>query len=403
MPETSWLQGTSPAFRLMIATSWLAPASWQDKQEEAIREAIGADPDWKEYVRLVDRHRTPALSWAALKRVPELKIPQPAKQELQKRSDACRMQAIRHSLQLAEVLKAFNRAGIPAMPFKGPILSHDLYGDIGLRQSKDLDLAVASTDLRWAQACLEDLGWRMDSDYLSLSPRQWESFLRHDHHLGFVHPRGDYALELHWRSRILERQDQITSRWARSIPSIWHGCTHQSLNPIDWVLDLSSHGGEHAWFRAKWLGDLARIHAEGSVDWEAVLGEAQRSGQERALLACLRLLKDVYGLPLPGLPGNPWKDLPSFLIDRPLHALKTPEEPTVPGVPATLPERFRVSRYNRLLLPQKTWRESLAELVYHRQDFKTLRLPDSLFWAYAPLRPILWLWRRVLRRRPANR
>ena len=66
MPESSWLEATSPAFRLMIATSWLAPDSWMDRQKLAIRQAIEAGPDWTEYIRLVDRHRTPALSWAAL-------------------------------------------------------------------------------------------------------------------------------------------------------------------------------------------------------------------------------------------------------------------------------------------------------------------------------------------------
>src|ERR1039458_7599315 len=126
MPEASWLQNASSAFRLMIASSWLAPASWQDKQEHAIREAIGAGIDWMEYIRLVDRHRTPALSWAALSRVPGLQIPEPAKQELQKRSDSCRMQAVRDSLKLAGVLKGFHSAGIPAMTMKGPILSLEL-------------------------------------------------------------------------------------------------------------------------------------------------------------------------------------------------------------------------------------------------------------------------------------
>jgi hypothetical protein len=29
-----------------------------------------------------------------------------------------------------------------------------------------------------------------------------------------------------------------------------------------------------------------------------------------------------------------------------------------------------------------------------------LRLPDRLFWAYAPLRPFLWVWRHIPRRRP---
>ena len=80
MLNSQWLQSASPAFRLMIATSWLAPDSWQKNQEEAIREAIGAGMDWMDYIRLVDRHRTPALSWAALKRVPGLEIPEPARQ-----------------------------------------------------------------------------------------------------------------------------------------------------------------------------------------------------------------------------------------------------------------------------------------------------------------------------------
>ncbi len=405
MPETSWLQSASPAFRLMIATSWLAPASWQEKQEQAIREAIqaiGAGVDWMEYLRLVDRHRTPALSWAALRRVPGLEIPEPAKKELQRRSDACRMQAIRNSLKLVGVLKGFHSAGIPVMSVKGPILSLELYGDVGLRHSHDLDLAVKPEDLAKAQACLENMGWSLDATWFPLSPRQWESCLQHEHHLSFVYPHGDCLLELHWRTR-WELKGQTTDRWARSIPGVWQGCSYKAMNPIDQVLYLCSHGGGHGWFRAKWIGDLARIHSEGRMDWQAVLGQASRTGQERVLLASLLLLQDVFGLPVPDFPGNPWKDLPSFLIAHPIHSLKIPEEPAALGTLAKVREQFRLIRYERLAVPQTTGRDHLAELTYRRADFQVLRLPDRLYWAYAPLRPFLWVWRRVLRRRPANR
>jgi hypothetical protein len=402
MPETSWLQSASPAFRLMIATSWLAPASWQEKQEQAIREAIGAGVDWMEYLRLVDRHRTPALSWAALRQVPGLVIPEPAKQELQRRSEACRMQAVKHSLLLAGVLKGFHRAGIPVMTLKGPLLSLELYGDVGLRHSHDLDLMVKPEDLARAQACLENMGWRQDAAWFPLSPRQWENLLRHEHELHFVHPHGGCLLELHWRAQ-WELKGQTNDRWAGSVPGVWQGCLHITMSPIDQVLYLCSHGGVHGWFRAKWIGDLARIHAEGRMDWQAVFGRASRTGQERALLACLRLLQDVYGLPVQDLPGNPWKNLPSFLITRPLHDLKGPEDPAAFGALARIRGHFRLIRYERLAVPQKTGRDLLAESAYCREDFQVLRLPDSLFWAYAPLRPILWLWRRVLRRRSANR
>ena len=402
MRENSWLQSVTPAFRLTIATSWLAPAGWQEHQEKAIREAIRAGVDWSEYLRLVDRHRTPALSWAALKRVPGLEIPEPARRELQKRSDACRMQAARHSLKLVEVLRGFNRAGISVMILKGPLLSLELYGDMGLRQSWDLDLACAPRDIPKAQACLEAIGWRFDSGYFPLTPRQWEAALRYDHHIGFVHSNGGLFLELHWRSS-WETTAETAAKWVRSNPSEWQGCSYLAMNSVDLLSYLCSHGGIHAWFRAKWLGDLARIYCENRVDWNAVLDEARRTGQDRAVLASLCLLDQLYRLPLPCLCGNPWEDLPSLLIELPLHDLRDPEEPEMGVSLASIRKRLRVSRYTKLLLPQETWRDSLSRILYCRESFRMIRLPDGLYWAYAPLRPVLWLWRWVLRNKPADK
>ncbi len=396
MRRTDWLRKTSPAFRLMIATSWLAPDSWQKNQENAIREAIEAGPNWAEYLRLVDRHRTPALSWAALGRVPGLEIPEPAKQELQKRSDACRMQAIRHCLQLAIILKAFNRAGIPVMPLKGPILSLELYGDVGLRQAYDLDLAVTLGDIGRAQACLNELGWRLDSSYVPMTPRQWERLWRTEAHLGLIHSQADCVLELHWRSQ-WDPPGLTSARWARSIPSVWQGCSYQAMNSIDQVLDLCNHGGRHAWGRAKWLGDLARIHAEGRMDWQAALDQARNAEQEKPLLICLQLLHIVHGLPLPPLQGNPWEKLLPFLINTPLSALEDSKDPAALGPLDELCGFFRLACYEKLALPRRSWRESLAQIVYSHQDLGLLRLPDSLFWAYVPLRPILWAWRKFSR------
>jgi hypothetical protein len=396
MAETDWLRGTSPAFRLVIATSWLAPESWQKNQEAAICQAIEAGPDWTEYLSLVDRHRTPALSWAALKRVPGLTIPESARKGLQERSDGCRLQAVRHSLIQAGILKAFDCAGIPAITLKGTILSLDLYGDLGLRQSNDLDLVVIPDDIDRAQACLESMGWRLDSTYFPMTPRQMEILRQAEHHLGFVHMERGGVLELHWRNH-WDMPDDHASVWARRVVTVWQGYSYQVLNPIDLVLYLCGHGGHHAWFRAKWLGDMARIHTQGRLDWEAVFEHARSTGQERPLLACLKLLNIVHGLPLPDLRGNPWKNLPSFLVKSPLRALKASKDPMAHGNLELLPQprRLRLFRYGRLALPRRTWREHLSELTYCRDDFRVLRLPDSLIWAYAPLHPILWAWTRL--------
>ena len=43
MRKADWLEGASPAFRLAIATSWLAPDSWRQNQERAIRKLLRRD------------------------------------------------------------------------------------------------------------------------------------------------------------------------------------------------------------------------------------------------------------------------------------------------------------------------------------------------------------------------
>jgi hypothetical protein len=376
----------------MIATSWLPPAGCMEQYRESIRAAFSADVDWDEYLSLVERHRTPALSWAALKLVAELDIPEAVKAELKRRSDVCRMQAVLYSMKLTEALKSFDRAAIPVMTFKGPTLSTELYGDLGLRHSRDLDLAVAREDLRRAQACLEELGWRLDPTWFSLSPRQWQSFLAQEHSLNFAHPGAGCQLELHWRNQ-WDTRATTAARWARSIPSVWQGCPYRSMHPIDLVLYLCIHGGEHAWFRAKWLGDLARIYADGKVNWAAAFDEARKTGQNRGLLAALRLLEQVYGFALPRLPEDAWERLPAVLVNFPLQALEGPDPFAAHVSLTTMRHRLRMGRYERLLLPRKAWRESLAYLLYRRENFRELPLPDRLFWAYAPLHPVLWLWR----------
>ena len=392
MPETSWLMSTSSAFRLMIATSWLAPDSWRERQEQAIREALDAGPDWNEYLQLVDRHGTPGLSWAALGRVAGIVLPELVRQELQKRSDGCRKQAIVDCLLLGDVLKRLNRAGIPAMPLKGQVLSFALYQDVGLRFSRDLDVEVERENIEKAQACIESKQWELESTFFPLSPLQWQSFLRNEQHINFVHSQTGRTLELHWRNQ-WETPEATSARWARSVAAVWQGRSIHVMNPCDMALYLCSHGGHHAWFRAKWLGDLARAHSLGLLDWDAALIEARRGKHERVLRVGIFLLDQLYGLAVPHLPVDARMDRPSPLIETPLQALKDPEVPAFRTDPASLLYRLRMSRYQRLLRPQKAWRESLSELFYQREDFRMLSIPDRFFWAYKLLRPVLWIWR----------
>lgn len=378
----------------MIATSWLAPTKWQQHQQERIQIAISQEPDWNEYLYLVKRHDTPALSLAALRCLSRPSVPDFVLHELQHRDHSSRSRAILQCLELAKILKAFNRAQIPVIPLKGPILSAQLYGDIGLRSSNDLDIAIRAADIDRGLSCLMELGYRLDPLLANLTPAQWKKIVSMHDDLSFFQEHNQTELELHSHIRP-DGQDQDDARWGRSIQTAWQGSFYQALDPIDQVLYLCCHGGYHAWFRAKWLGDLARIFASLQIDWAIVRNRAIITGEETSLVASLQLLHIVHGLPLPGFAEFVGTSLPGILLDGPLHALSLSREPPEHGPLHLLRDLHYSIRYPGLTSHRKPLRRTFADLFYCRKDYGVLQLPDGLFWAYAPLRPFLFVWRKL--------
>lgn len=397
MRENEWLAGRSPALRLALATCVLAPDDWRDRQEDSIRAICAEGPNWTEFLQLVDRHRTPALSWAALKRVQGLEIPAKIATDLQKRSDECRIQALLHFQMLINILKGFDRNGISAMPLKGPLLSLEIYGDVGLRQSKDLDIAVRLENLPEAEKCLRAMGWARTREDASLSKRQWEFCVLHEYHLTYLQPGQHSQLELHW-STSWDTAALTARRWARSIQSEWNGCRYRAMSPIDLVLFLCNHGCDHAWTRAKWLGDLVRITMAAKVDWNEVMAEARIQRQERTILLCLRLLTEIFGIPLPDEVVQEVGALPSGLLDKSRRELSHDVDYPSRDSLSRLGENLRSAGYRRQLRPYRPIRKSFVEFAICRFDFNVLQLPDRLFWLYAPLRPFLWTWRQMGKR-----
>ena len=398
MRESDWLEGTSPAFRLTIATSWLAPDALREHQEKAIGEAVADGPDWAEYLRLVDRHMVPVTSWILLGQIPRIAVPEPVKQHLRKLSDACRIRAVGQCANLVNVLRSFNRAGIAAMPLKGQVLSSQLYEDVGFRQSSDLDIAVAEEDTERARGCLLSTGWQLDPALHGLNSRQWDSLFRHEHDISFVHPLTGCNLELHWRNH-WETPDATRSLWARSTQSVWRDCLIRVMSPSDLTLYLCRHGGEHAWNCAKWVGDLARAHCTKLLEWNLAMEEARKYHQENTMLTGMCLLNTLYKFPQSEFPSIPQQTKLSPLIKIPLCAIGEPDEQPVRTGLKSLRNNLRKRIYVNRLWSGRPLKDRLSEIFYSREDFKMLPLPESLFWLYTPLRPVLWFWRWVRQNR----
>jgi hypothetical protein len=62
--------------------------------------------------------------------------------------------------ELARVLDALAGKDVDAIPIKGPVLALKAYGDLGLREFRDLDFLIRDQDVRTTRAVLRDLGYK---------------------------------------------------------------------------------------------------------------------------------------------------------------------------------------------------------------------------------------------------
>ena len=65
--------------------------------------------------------------------------------------------------EMEQVSKLFTENHIPLLFLKGPVIAADIYGDISLRTSKDLDILISITHVEKAEKLLLSLGYEKES------------------------------------------------------------------------------------------------------------------------------------------------------------------------------------------------------------------------------------------------
>ncbi len=157
-----------------------------------------APVDWKEVHRLCKAHRISPVAYRVL-----LKCEPPSpwadilKNEL-KRMAIHSMEKAKETTRLVSLLRSH---GLVAFPYKGVAFSLLFYGDIGLRESGDIDLIVDPTELPLVNDILKADGYLPDEeDFVRFLG--WERFTRtrRGYNLKKLDRRGlPIHLELHWR------------------------------------------------------------------------------------------------------------------------------------------------------------------------------------------------------------
>jgi Uncharacterised nucleotidyltransferase len=155
-------------------------------------EALSGVVDFGRFVSLAARQRLlPLAAMRAQEMLPAARDPR-WRVELSRLLEASRRRGELLEQVVLGLLAALDRAGIGAMPLKGPLLARSIYGNPGLRPASDVDILVAPDRLESAVALAQEMGYAPPRD-----PVLNDGYPVLHYHLD--HGSSLPPLELHWR------------------------------------------------------------------------------------------------------------------------------------------------------------------------------------------------------------
>ncbi|PIH59788.1 nucleotidyltransferase family protein [Paenibacillus sp. LK1] len=349
------------------------------------------DMDWQLFLQLAHHHRLYSVLYLKIKELYSAVIPAFVVENLRQQYTTNTFRMLHLTAEMEQVCGAFRERGIRNITLKGPALAHDLYGDISLRTSKDLDILIPFDDVEFAEEILESLGYESKEGKRTPTVSSWKW---REHHICYKHPVKRTQVEIHWRlNPDSGRETDFELLWKRSRFSTYTQTPVRMLEREDLWAYLVTHGARHGWFRLRWLLDIDQMIRNMPLDVKKV---------ERRLKAEGRLSIGSQAL-----------HLASVLLDTPLDANYLALLSSHERVGEKLARRGIVFMNEMIESPAdvKSYRSYLFALRSTRQklfffierlypstwDVDQLPLPRSLHFLYFPLRPFLWFWRRIKR------
>jgi Uncharacterised nucleotidyltransferase len=364
--------------------------------------------DWDYLTRIANFHGVLPLLYQSLNQICPDAVP-PVRMKFLR--DCFQFNAKRNLYLMAVLLKlltALKNNGIDAIPFKGAVLGHSIYGNVALRQFADLDILVHRKDLAGAGEILRLQGFAYTSsvdeiDDESTIPSngcqaEKVTALRDNYHV-FVRDDGKVRVDLQWRMthELFSFSLDSENLWNRVQDVSLGGALVSTFDNETLLLILCAHGCKHSWQRLKWICDVAQlIEATEPKDRLPLIQRTLTENHSRRIVyAGLLLAHEILGAALPAKAVSEIRSDSSLksVLSSVRNALFA-ESPRAPS------KRQRVVFYLKIM---ESWGERLGYCgqYLHQQVNSTfapfaptsieralLPLPKGLGFLYYGLRPL---------------
>jgi len=264
-------------------------------KDRRVAEILTAGVDWGYLQETAIQHGIVPLLYRRLKGGMADLVPSDELSTLKTLFQETAIRNLQMTQNLLKTLDLLDSSGIEVIPFKGPMLAVQAYGDLSLRSYRDLDILVHVNDLSRAYQILTDQGYTLTGPGMRSIERKLGFLDKKDIRFSFC----EEILEVHWK--IIERlysvpleMDQI---WDRSLAVFINDRKVKTMSPDDMVNVLCFHGFKHGWKSLNWLADLIyTISNNPQIKWQEVFVRAETMGLKRITLIGLFLVHKYGGI-----------------------------------------------------------------------------------------------------------
>lgn len=335
--------------------------------------------DWDSLLRDAERHGVATLLHTQLARLPVSPLPADCKSLLERLRRENVQRGLRLTAVLIELMELFGSSGLTALPYKGPTLSAQIYGDPALREAVDLDILLPERDARKAHPLLMQHGFSPIRPYGAAIQNQLFCYRAE---VGLV--REEVLVELQWRlaPRYFSVDLDIPAIASRATTVSLGGRQTPVMSAEDNLLALSIHAAKHLWSSLKWVVDIDLfLRRNPALDRLTLMERSRRSGTLRILLTTLALAQELLATPLPT------EVMKQIQADREVPAIVgTALALVAAGQEPTEVQHHRLMlRLRERLMDRLTY---LARLSYQptESEWDAIALPAGLQWLYFGVR-----------------
>ena len=186
---------------------------------------------------------------------------------------------------------------------KGVVLSHQCYGDIGIRECRDIDLLINQQDIEKTNNNLIALGYKL----IETNKLNSNLYKKYYHHLSYFNTAKKIMIELHWRPFSIDSffPENDFSKINKKI--IVNNHEISVFDNEHNLVYLCMHGSLHMFSELIWILDVAKFISTQDIDWNKIQQISKQWKIERPISMGIFLAAFIFDAEIPDFYKNPDK------------------------------------------------------------------------------------------------